>query len=348
VADPLQARTALTEARNGRYCPKAHISAGRQYGKLWADARSIVISSENPMSSFKWNTISSIGAIVAVTLVLPNLAVAQSQGTANQADQPNRVVVEYVAPNSPDHQDLYETLKTRGALEKIQKILSPLRLPEELTIKTAECGKVNSWYGRENFKPTITICHELLKQILDSLPKETTPAEVTPDDAKIGQFLWLTLHEVGHAVFDIFGVPIFGHVEDAADNFATYVMLQFSESRRLIRGAAWAWASYMVEHKRNPVVRVRLEGFAGNHGLPQERFYNLLCMAFGANSELFADLTQDGYLPPTRAPNCQYEYKTMAEAFRKEIRPHIDLELAKGIVEANWLPDPVLKDVPQK
>ena len=74
------------------------------------------------------------------------------------------------------------------------------------------------------------------------------PSEgVTADDAKVGQVLFLTLHEVGHAVFDIFNVPIFGSEEDAADNFATYIMLQFAEARRLIRGAAWAWSSYLAE-----------------------------------------------------------------------------------------------------
>ena len=85
-------------------------------------------------------------------------------------------------------------------------------------MRMMECGKVNAWYRRENSKPTVTICYELLKQVLKSLPKETTAA-LTPDDAKIGQVLWLTLHEVGHATFDIFGVPIFGNGEVAADNF---------------------------------------------------------------------------------------------------------------------------------
>jgi hypothetical protein len=38
----------------------------------------------------------------------------------------------------------------------------------------------------------------------------------------------------------------------------------------------------------------------------------------------------------------------MAEAFQKEISPHIDWELARAIKEANWLPGPVLKADPQK
>src|SRR5258708_19383227 len=105
-------------------------------------------------------------------------------------------------------------------------------------------------------------------------------------------------------------------------------MLQFAEARRLVGGAAWAWSAYMRDYKRNPVVQVRLASFAGNHGLPQERFYNLLCLAFGSDPVLFADLAQEGYLPATRAPNCQLEYQKMADAFHKEITPPLDCYLA--------------------
>jgi len=287
-----------------------------------------------------------IKIIAAVGLIVASFARAQSQPSVTQSDQPNRIVIEYVRPQNAELQDFYEALKAYGALEKIQKILSPMRLPEPLTVKTMECGKVDAWYRREDFVPTVTMCYELLKHVLDTLPKDAA-LEGAADDAKVGQVLWFTLHEAGHAAFDIFDVPIFGQEEDAADNFATYVMLQFAEARRLIRGAAWAWSEYMRDYKRNPVVRVRLAAFADNHGQPQERFYNLACLAFGSNPEQFADF--ESYLPPIRAPRCAYEYRTLAIAFNREIgRPHIDYELAKGVKEANWLPGPVLRPEPQK
>jgi len=286
----------------------------------------------------------AIAATIGVTAA--GFAHAQPQSSVTRGGQPNRVVIEYVKPQNGDLQDLYEALKAYGALEKIKKILSPMRLPEELKVRTMECGKVNALYRREDSEPTVTICYELLKHILESLPKDTTPEGITADDAKVGQVLWFTLHEAGHATFDLFDVPIFGNEEDAADNFATYVMLQFAEARRLIRGAAWAWSEYMRDYQRNPVVRVRLTGFADNHGLPQERFYNLACLAFGSNPKQFADL--ETYLPETRAQYCAREYFTVANAFHKEIRPHIDYELAKGVTEANWLPDPAPRPETQK
>jgi hypothetical protein len=300
------------------------------------------------MSSFQWKAISSIGPLVGVALIQATLAVAQPQTTSPQINQPNRVSIEYVATDDLVLREFYRLLKERRALEKIQEMLSPFHLPEELTIKAAECGVVNSWYKRENFRPTVTICYEYLRHILESLPNETSPAGVTPDDATAGQFYWLTLHEVGHAIFDMFDVPIFGHPEDAADNFATYILLQFGrgQARRLIGGAAWAWRAYLGDYQRNPVVRKRIAAFADNHGLPEERFYNLLCLAFGANPVQFTDAGD--YLPSTRSSNCEFEYRTLVNAFHKQISPHIDQEMARRVLDTNWLPDPKLKPARQK
>jgi len=298
------------------------------------------------MSAFHSKMTSFI--VMSVVMILPNFLLAQSQTAPTQSDQPSRVSIVYVQPQNSAFQQLYDLLRERRALERIQEILSPLQLPEQLTIKTTECGTVNSYYQRQNFKPTVTICYELLKHILDSVPNQTTPAGVTPADAAVGQFFFVTLHEVGHATFDIFGVPIFGREEDAADNFATYIMLQFGreQARRLIGGAAWAWRAYLGDYTRNPAMPTRLAAFASDHGLPQERFYNLLCLAFGADSVQFSDLRD--FLPAARSSNCKFEYQTLSMRSKREIRPHIDQEMAKRVLDTNWLPDPEPKTVPQR
>jgi hypothetical protein len=284
-------------------------------------------------------------ALVAIAVIGLNSSFAQSQTSSLQSD---RVSIAYIPPDDVQYQEVYDLLRGHRVLEKVQEILSPLRSPEELTIKTTECKEVNSWYKRENFKPTVTICYEFLKRILETLPSENNPDGVRPADAAVGQFFWVTLHEVGHATFDILDVPIFGHEEDAADNFATYIMLQFGEGQahRLIAGAAWAWRAYLGDYKKNPVVPLRLSAFGSDHGLPQERFYNLACLSFGADRAGFADLAN--YLPPTRVPGCAFEYRTLVRAFKKEISPHIDPEMARRVLDTNWLERLETEPLPQK
>ena len=77
-------------------------------------------------------------AVMGIAAMLPNFALAQSQTTATQSDQPNRVSIAYGQPNNPAFQQLYGLLRERRALERIQEILSPLRAPEQLTIKTTD------------------------------------------------------------------------------------------------------------------------------------------------------------------------------------------------------------------
>jgi putative metallopeptidase DUF4344 len=155
-----------------------------------------------PMSSFQWKT-SLIGALIINALIGSNWSFAQSQSSLTTIGQPGRVSIAYVPPESSAFQELYDFLQEHRALERIQEILSPFRSPEELMIKTAECKEVNSWYRRESFKPTVTICYEFLKRILESLPNETNADGLTPADARLGSFSGLLCmrSDMQHSIF---------------------------------------------------------------------------------------------------------------------------------------------------
>ena len=157
------------------------------------------------MCSFKWKAILA-GALVFFAAIGPDLGLAQSNVPSAEIDHPSWVSIIYEPPENAAFQDLYDLLRERHALESIREILSPFRSPEALTIKTAECKAINAWYRREAFRPTVTVCYELLKHILGSLPNEDNPDGLTPADAAVGQFFFATLHEVGHAIFDILDV----------------------------------------------------------------------------------------------------------------------------------------------
>jgi Putative metallopeptidase len=253
---------------------------------------------------------------------------------ADQA-QPNRIRVEYDPPKDPKHQMLYDQIRERRVLEKIQRILSPFRLPVDLVIKTQGCdGMINSWFNTDGGKPTVHMCYELLADILKNVPEGTTPAGITPTDAVAGQVLFWTLHEVGHAFFDIFQTPLLGREEDAADQFAVFLMLQFGkdESRRLIGGAAFAANEVIKTFDQNSSVEKPLAKYSSVHGLPEQRFYNLVCWAYGADPMTFADVVDKGYLPKRRAGNCEYEYQTFKRAFVSEMLPHVDRQMAQAVL----------------
>ena len=252
----------------------------------------------------------------------------------------NRIRIEYAPPQSEKFQKTRDTLMERHALERLQEAYSPLRLPVDLLIKTKECGMSNAWYETENGVPTITMCYEFVEEIWQGAPTETTPEGITRQDAIIGQFLFWLTHEMGHAMFDIFQVPVFGRQEDAADQVAGYVLLQFGHDQalRLVKGAAYAGHKLIESIKDNSAVSKPIAKFSSNHGQPEERFFNMLCMAYGADPVTFAGVVEKGYLPETRAKHCDDEFEDFKRAWLKEIRPHIDLEMARSILNMQWLP----------
>lgn len=257
-------------------------------------------------------------------------------GVAATADEvrPHRIQIEYVAYSNPAHQQLFDLLKQHQALERLQGIFNPFRLPVDLTLRTIGCnGVANAWY----MPGFVSVCYEYVSEIFENLSRGATLLGITSAEAVIGQVFYVFAHEMGHAVYDLLRIPVLGPEEDAADYFAAYLMLQLDhdQSHRLILGAANAYNRYL----RNPTVTVPLAAFSGVHSPPAQRFFNLVCLAFGSDASAtgFGDLVEQGYLPPDRARRCKGEFTKLSFAFRELILPHIDKELARQVLDGPWL-----------
>jgi len=269
----------------------------------------------------------------AITGIAATLAfVAGDAAAAPRQAKPDSIDINYVEPKGPSNRPVYQLIKDGRALEKLRDILRPLRLPHRLLLQTRECdGISNAWSDEES----VTVCYEYLDEIWKNAPERTTPAGVTPIDALIGPLVDVFLHETGHAVFAILKIPLFGREEDAADQFSTYIMLRFEkeEARRLILGSAYQYKGDLS----SPKVTMAQQTFADEHGTPAQRFYNVLCMAYGADPKLFADVVKKEFLPEERAVGCDREYAQVARAFNTLIGPHVDKALARKL-HKRWLP----------
>lgn len=245
--------------------------------------------------------------------------------------QPRRIDIQYVEPKNAKLRPVYEEIRKVRTLEKIQALLSPLKLPRRLLIKTEDCdGVSNAWYEDD----AVTVCYEFLDDIWKNAPDAST-AGIAPVDALLGPTVDVFLHEAGHAVFDYWQTPIFGREEDAADQFSSYLMLQAdkADARRLILGNAYQYKGDL----RAPALVRSLRHFSDVHGTPSQRYYNVLCIAYGADPELFADFVTSGKLPQDRAEGCEFEYKQVVNAWQKLIAPYIDQDV-KNELHMSWLP----------
>jgi hypothetical protein len=89
----------------------------------------------------------------------------------------------------------------------------------------------------------------------------------------------------------------------------------------------------MKNLKDKPKVTLPITAFASDHGAPEQRFYNLVCIAYGFDPKIFAAVVEKGYLPDPRAKVCKYEYSNLSYAITKLVGPHIDQDRAEKAYE---------------
>lgn len=258
--------------------------------------------------------------LLAIAVCLTLAAASPAMAAPGKSRQ---IRIQYVKPTNPAHQPIHDELKRTRALERVQALLAPIRLPRPLLVKLDGCdGEANAWYD----EGAIVVCYEYVEEILKISPEKVPPIGITKLDTIVGPLVDTVLHEAAHAVFDLLKIPVFGREEDAADLLSAYIMLKLgkSESRRLIIGTAYQYRTDI----QNPSVTVEVKSFSDEHGLPAQRFYNVLCIAYGADKKLFSDVVEHGYLPKERAESCEAEYKQVDFAYRKLLNSYVDRKLA--------------------
>ena len=278
-----------------------------------------------------WTILRALAIVLVLSAATWAEAKAAKGAKAVKAAKADQIDIEYVAPKSPEHQPVLDLIKEYRTLEKVKQLLSPMRLPRRLLIKTEGCDGVSNAYYDDG---VVTVCYEYLDEVWKNVPEEPTPDGVAPIDALVGPVMDAFLHEAGHAVFEMLRVPLFGREEDAADQFSVYIMLKMEkdEARRLIMGTAYQYKNEM----QSPTVSMPLHKFADEHGTPSQRFFNVLCLAYGKDKELFADFVSQGLLPRKRAEGCEGEYAEVAFAFAQLIAPSVDRKLASQL-RRRWL-----------
>jgi hypothetical protein len=272
-----------------------------------------------------------IAAVLAVAVA--GLMAKSSDGAAQPRPKElaanSRVIIDYIDPRLQKSQASLDRLRKREVLEELSMFLSPLRLPRLLRVRTKSCGAVNAYYVPAEW--AINICYEYFENLEMIAPQGKSPHGYTRDEVIVGGFVDAIFHELGHALFDMLNIPVYGREEDAADQLSAFLMLQLGKdvARVTIKGAAY---TYLVS--KNP--RTRTE-FSDEHGAPAQRFFNYMCLAYGGEPEGFREYVDRGVLPKARAEGCQREYLQVRRAFAKTIYPHIDQELMKKVQSTQWL-----------
>lgn len=262
-------------------------------------------------------------SVLLVTLLFGEFAFAQLQTVFENP----KVKIVYNKPRNPALLPIYNQLQSYAALERLKQFLTPLRLPGILTLQADECGTKTRPYRRGG---SVTICYELVAEVKAIIAQHTQGNEELREGLTIGAIVESLLHELAYAIFDIYEVPIWGRLDDAADRVSAFIMLQFGEdiAVQTIAGTAnlFLWSNRTWSG----------QDFASLTSPEAQRFYNYLCIAYGFDQKAFNFLIANGALPADRAQKCKREYEQVKKAFNLRIMPFIDPDLLVKAKARPW------------
>lgn len=250
----------------------------------------------------------------AVSFLIKNNILNSNQQTSVQ-DRGNFQVV-YDSTSNSNYVKIQNKLKQTQFFEKKSNELnSKLKLPNNITVNITECDEINAFYDRNS--NTIIICYEMYEYLTD-LFSSMYDDEQTINGSIDGAMEFFFLHELGHALIDVYNIPITGMEEDAVDQLATIILLQKGNDGI---SAIAATAGFFGIHGMS-VSNVNDLAFYDEHSLDLQRFYNILCFAYGSDVNEFGVLIDLNLLPKERAIQCPDEYSKISKSWNTLLAPY--------------------------
>ncbi len=144
-------------------------------------------------------------------------------------------------------------------------------------------------------------------------------------------------HELAHLLIDQLDLPVFGPQEFAADLFATVMINRlFDEDAAIamtydVAAAYDAGALKENDYGAGPAMW-------GVHGTDRQRYYNFVCMMYGANPEAREDVADELGLPDERKETCEEEYALTARAWG-EVLDRVAENAPGTSLQMDWMLD---------
>ncbi|MGV8855054.1 MAG: DUF4344 domain-containing metallopeptidase [Devosia sp.] len=121
--------------------------------------------------------------------------------------------------------------------------------------------------------------------------------------------LFVLYHEMAHLLFDQFDLPVLGREEDAADNLATWTLLNQGtvSANQVLADAARGWFLSSKAYDNGGAE----EDYAAPHVLDKQRAYEIVCLMVGKDASLFGAVADKYHLPGDRRESCHFDYGTV-------------------------------------
>ena len=145
-----------------------------------------------------------------------------------------------------------------------------------------------------------------------AMPAQASDAE----DFVTSNVISALYHELGHALIHLTDASVLGREEDAVDTLAVILLdeLWEEDSAQLLTAMTALSFELAAQENEDPA-------YWDVHGHNMQRYYNQICLFYGANPDARAELASTFELPDQRAATCVEEYNLASASWEAVLEP---------------------------
>ncbi len=254
-----------------------------------------------------------------VVLACAAAVAVPATGIAGQAQQSRaergRFLVWYAKPRNADERLIVSLVKASELSSVMATLSKAIIIPRNVTI-AVKGGQAGPYYNPDTH--IIVLNHPFLELGIKVYTAEYPKMSDTDLGTALASLEYFVLfHEIGHALVDLWNIPVLGREEDAVDGFSTIFMTAFVPDG----GQIALWGADFFDYLGRHEGRFGRSDFADEHSLDPQRAYSIACWVYGSNPKKYGGLAN--VIPRERLVRCPAEYRSLRKAWFKFLKPHV-------------------------
>lgn len=248
----------------------------------------------------------------------PDAAADATTTTAASGEAGGTIHVVYDPPANADDKGAKQILELGGTDGIAAGLSHSFVLPADMGIHVVD-GFVGPNYDPQS--KTITLSYGFTNYVAEQLVRSFP--ELKQDQNELGREWaavdgFVLLHEFGHALIDLYGLPVLGKEEDAADSVATVFL-----TTTVKNGAEYAFDAARFFNAMSARQRkLAPSAYWDEHSLDKQRAYAIVCWIAGSSEDDMATVRHLGILDDARLRRCPSEYQQKVRSWDTLLEPH--------------------------
>lgn len=236
----------------------------------------------------------------------------------------DNVIVRYLPTDDAELQRAAKKLRSDNSIQDtILLINEQFHFPQPLIITFgAEEGplydpNINDIFIPYTFLTEVEQRFNAVNYAIDEQGK-AEPAEL--NQAVMDVLIHTLFHELAHALIAVHELPIVGKEEDAADNLAAVLAIEY-----FVNGAEIAIsAADLFYLEGDNIDEFEDADFWDEHSLDLQRYYATLCHVYGSDNEQYAELLTEVGFSVERGERCIEDYARMTNNWLTLLAPYMN------------------------